>query len=451
MARRKVLFVSRAGDGLDQALQLVREGADVKATIRDESCASLYDGMIDKVKDWSRFIPWCDYVLFDYNGMAAEKKLISAYGKPAFGMGHSKKEFNIGGVKFHGYDHTEALEDNRSLVAEIFKSHGIGAEKESLEFKDVKEAIAHLKEHDVPHVVKVDIADDKATTFVGKRPDNEDMIGRLEGLHSRPGGAKVKSIVLEEKIDGVEVGVSAWCNGKKFIGPANVNFEHKKIAAGDLGFNTPEMGTVMYYEKDLSGRLFQETVAKLLPVLVKFDYRGQIDINCIINKSGIYVTEPTEREGYPALYIESELKITPWMELCHAVATGADIENEVSKDWAIGVCLVGEGFPFWKEGQKRMAGVPILGKDDKFIPTELFHHLHFYDAKLEGGQFLATGSYPLTATAKAPTLKEAQRAVYEDVIPQVDFDSMYYRHDIGDRVFEALQKLNAWGYDVRNN
>ncbi len=46
---------------------------------------------------------------------------------------------------------------------------------------------------------------------------------------------------------GVEVAVGAFFNGKEFVYPLNVNFEHKKLFPGNIGPSTGEMGTAMFW------------------------------------------------------------------------------------------------------------------------------------------------------------------------------------------------------------
>jgi phosphoribosylamine--glycine ligase len=447
----KILFVSKESNGGDMALRLVLEGNQVKLHIMEKDLHNL-DGLIEKETNWRAGVGWSDLVVFDDTGMDEYTKYVLRSGKPAFGMGHSPKDFKIHGASFQGHQFAGELEKNRNMSQEVMSELGIGEEIESLCFTDIPQAIEHLRKHKVPHVIKPELhGSGSEKTYVGKLPNNEDAIGWLETLPTRPGGGKVKKIEVEERKEGVEVACSSWFNGCEFVGPVNINFEHKLVAASEdgkgVGFNTGEMGTAMFYDDRPAkeNKLYTETLAKMGKWLSQFDYRGQMDINCIVNEDGVWPLEFTPRLGYPSSYIEDELQVAPWGELFKALGSGKSIDNKVSYDWAMGVVLVGEGYPFWDEGHKRMDQMPVLGLNDKNI-----EHLHPYDVRYDekSKRMVATGCYPLTATAKAKTIEECKRKVYEDVIPQVYFPGMFYRHDIGQRVKDNLGKLKEYGYDM---
>jgi phosphoribosylamine--glycine ligase len=57
---------------------------------------------------------------------------------------------------------------------------------------------------------------------------------------------RIKEFQLQRRIMGVEVVAGAFFNGKDFIHPICVNFEHKKLFPGDIGPSTGEMGTSMW-------------------------------------------------------------------------------------------------------------------------------------------------------------------------------------------------------------
>lgn len=443
---RRVLFLSSEGNGLDLAYRLQREGCSIKAYIEDKSCKGNFDGILDKTDNWKSLIPWSDLIVVDDNGLNKDFGVLFASNKPIFGIAKAKKYLTIGKDRFPAHQLSEKLEHDRHMAQEIMRYYKMGLPIESLEFSDVKQAIEHLKSHKTTHVVKSETStSDSAMTYVGELDSNEDVIGWLEALPKRPEGGKVKKIELEERIKGVEVGIQGWFTGGKFLNSININFEHKRIATGELGFNTGEMGTAMYQDSrpNEEVKLFTETLERITPLLVSADYRGQIDINCIVNEDGIYCLEFTPRLGYPAIYIEQELEAMPMYDLLYSIALGKPIENEIYNQWAVGALLVGEGFPFWDEGRKRMSNMPIIG-----VTKDNIDHIHFYDAAFKEGKLVSTGSYPLTATSKGDTLSEAQDKLYKEIIPKVFFPSVYYRTDIGDKVHEYVEYLRDWGYEI---
>ena len=53
--------------------------------------------------------------------------------------------------------------------------------------------------------------------------------------------------MLQDFIEGIEVGISAWMGSEGFLKPKNINFEFKKLMSDDYGPATGEMGTVCKY------------------------------------------------------------------------------------------------------------------------------------------------------------------------------------------------------------
>ena len=91
----------------------------------------------------------------------------------------------------------------------------------------------------------------------------------------------------------MEVAVGAFFNGKQFIYPVNINFEHKKLFPGNLGPPTGEMGTSMFWSPP--NQLFNQTLLKMESQLAEEGYVGYIDVNCIVNGNGIYPLKFTAR------------------------------------------------------------------------------------------------------------------------------------------------------------
>ena len=79
----------------------------------------------------------------------------------------------------------------------------------------------------------------------------------------------------------MEVAVGGFFNGKEFIRPVNINFEHKRLFPGNIGPSTGEMGTLMLWIH--KSRIFELTLEKIKQNLAASGYIGYIDVNCIAN------------------------------------------------------------------------------------------------------------------------------------------------------------------------
>ena len=100
----------------------------------------------------------------------------------------------------------------------------------------------------------------KRRLFVGDEDDGQDVIRVLEA-YKKSFPDEIKLFQLQRRVTGVEVAVGAFFNGKEFVYPLNVNFEHKKLFPGNIGPSTGEMGTTMFWSGP--NRLFNSTLEKM--------------------------------------------------------------------------------------------------------------------------------------------------------------------------------------------
>ncbi len=121
------------------------------------------------------------------------------------------------------------------------------------------------------------------------------MINVLAHYKERWAG-KIRVFQIQKYTDGVELAVGAFFNGKEFVMPVNINFEHKRLFPSDIGPNKDEMGTLIFWTQTI--KIFQLTLQKMKPQLVASDYVGYIDINCTANHSAMYPLEFTSRLAF---------------------------------------------------------------------------------------------------------------------------------------------------------
>lgn len=415
-----ILFLSRYGEGADIAFRMILDGHKVRLWIEDAKFKENADGLVPKVVDWRPHVQWADLAVFDYNS----KALASIWDQ-------IHKEVPCFGGSVFGH----RLEDDRAFARAIMDRCGLPA-LESKSFKTLKEAHAHLKSHPVPHAVKPSGSKvEKHHLIVGRRPDNSDALNRLELLMEQ--SLPVDSVEVEEKKDGVEVGLSGWFNGLDWVGPININFEHKRSHDREAGYLTGEMGTLCRYVEDPDLPLFRETLDKVKPLLRAANYRGQIDLNMIIGRDPqtgerfIAPLEFTPRIGYPAWALEDELHVTPWADLLMACAVGRQANFQVRFEWAVGVVLAAFGFPFDDKVNSISKGRVVEGLDEHSL-----EHLHPMNLRLnKKGQFCvsAGAGYVLVATGRGEKIHDAKERAYQ-ALSVVSLDDGFNRWDISDKI-----------------
>src|SRR5687767_7311164 len=301
----KFLFVSYEGLIADIAWQVVKEGHETRLWIQNPEERGIADGFVPKSDEWQREVDWADVVVFDdVLGMGTLAEELRARGKPVVG----------------GSAYTDRLEDDRAFGQQELKNVGVPIIPHQ-NFTSFDEAVAYVQENPNRYVIKPsgEAQNIKRLLFVGEEEDGRDVTQVLQD-YKRFLSDKVKEFQLQRRIMGVEVAAGAFFNGKEFVAPICVNFEHKKLFPGDIGPATGEMGTSMFWSEP--NRLFNATLKKMEAKLAEARFAGSIDVNCIVNSNGIYPLEFTPRFGYPAIDIQREGLLNQTGELLRGLAEG---------------------------------------------------------------------------------------------------------------------------------
>ncbi|HKJ18785.1 MAG TPA: hypothetical protein VJ984_15630 [Xanthomonadales bacterium] len=419
------LFVSYDGLIGDIAWQVLKEGHEVRYSVKSEKDREVGSGFVPMVEDWRAEVDWADVIVFDdVLGMGAEAEKLRARGKHVVG----------------GTAYTDMLEDDRSFGQEELKKHGISIIPYR-HFDGFEEAISFVRNNPGRYVIKPsgEAQNLKGLLFVGEEEDGSDVVQVLEDYH-QAWAEKIPSFQLQKRVVGVEVAVGAFFNGNEFVHPINVNFEHKKLFPGDLGPSTGEMGTAMFWSGP--NRMFNQTLRRLEPKLAEEGYVGYIDLNCIVSANNIYPLEFTARFGYPTIFIQQEGITTPISELLAGLASGELKKFKTRSGFQVGVRIVVPPFPFSDPETFR-----VKSKDTVIHFRKGKEGVHFEDVKLVNDEWLITGSSGviLVVVGTGPTMRQAQKQAYARVRNLI-IPHMYYRVDIGNRWFEDSDRLHNWGY-----
>lgn len=423
----RFLFVSYEGLIADTAWQVLKEGHEARLHILRPAEQDIADGFVPKVKDWRSEVGWAEVVVFDdvLGNMGAMAEEVRAAGKPVIG----------------GSPYSDRLEEDRAFGQQELKAAGVSIIPQE-NFSSFDEAMAYVQTNPTRYVIKPsgEAQNDKRLLFVGEEEDGRDVMQVLQD-YKRYQADRVKEFQLQRRIVGVEVAVCAFFNGREFLSPICVNFEHKKLFPGDIGPSTGEMGTTMFWSAP--NRLFNATLKKMEPRLAQAHYAGSMDINCIVNSNGIYPLEFTARFGYPAISIQQEGLLTPIGELLHGLASGTLAKLRARSGFQVGVRVVVPPFPY-SDPQT----FESTSKDSVILfKTPGREGVHIEEVKQVGDEWRVAGAsgVVLVVCGTGPTMKQAQRQAYNRV-RNVMIPYMYYRDDIGERWSEDSDRLHAWGY-----
>ncbi len=432
----RVLFVSEEMNGAELALKLKEEGCEVKLFIKDPKKKKCFKGMVERTYNWKKELSWVGrdgLILFDEVGYN--------YGKIQDCL--RKHEFNVVG----GGEMGDELELNREFGQRIMTDYGMDT-IDSYDFNDPEEAIRFIKQNPAEWVLKQD-DHDSAMNHVGKCKDGNDVISLLNSYIENE--TRIGKISLQKKVYGVEIGVGRYFNGNDWVGPIELNIEHKPLMNGDIGPMTPEMGTIMWYESDERNRLFQETLAKVRSYLQEINFKGDIEINCIVNEERACPLEFTTRFGWPATQLQVAIHKTPWKDFLMAIAKGDKIELDYKKGWGVVVTVVTPPYPLRDfDSGLFPEGFEIFFKEDLTEKDKENIHFEEVELKTRNGKksYFITGHYGylMFVTSVNESLKVAIKEAYAS-LNKVIIPRVFYRTDIGVKFMERdRKKLKQWGW-----
>lgn len=424
----KVLWISPEGHTLTFAHRLQEEGHQVRVYAPKHD--SLMNGLIKEfVDDWKAHTSWCDLAVV--NDVWEHTDLL-----------RTRVSRVVGGNGLF-----QRLENDRIFGKAIFKKLGMDV-RDCLSFDDFDKAIAFIKANPDKWVFKANGQADRTLGFVGKDPTGKDVIDRIEFYKDNAKGRMKHlwdkklgiSFVLERCADGIEVACGAYYDGRRFSG-VNINFEHKKRSAGNLGVSTGEQGTVVRM-LPMQTLLFRKTLAKLEPLLKKYPYNTDVDLNCIVTKDKVYILEITSRFGWPSESCNDQLRKIPYGEFMLRLADGTLSNSHFIADkFSIVFVISTFGYPYQKSYEEFGGGQP-------FTVPKKDPHIYLFEVMNEGGKYytaLEGEGQAMTVVATDKDLQTAKKKAI-DLIGKIELPGKDYRIDIGDKVEKNLKQLKEWGW-----
>jgi phosphoribosylamine--glycine ligase len=429
-----ILFISKDLAGADLCYSLKMEGHNARLFIEDKDQKNNLDGLVDKTEKWEDDLDWVTetgLIVFDTFGYGEIQDQLREKGYSV-----------VGGNKF-----ADMLEQDRQYGQKIFSVCGIGIVS-TVNFCNVTEAIKFVQENDGPWVIKQNGHANKSFNYVGQLKNGKDVISVLEN-YNRYNKKDCVSIDLQKKVEGIEIGVARYFNGNDWVGPIELNIEHKGLCDNDLGPKTDEMGTLMWYDSNEENKLFNETLKKLKPYLKSINFKGDIDINCIVNEKTVFPLEATPRFGSPSTQLQRELHISPWGDFLKAIADGTSYDLKYRQGFGIIVLVATPPFPYDGAMKKYCPnGEKILF--NKAMSHEEMKHIHFeevsLDTKTNELYISSKKGYVLHVGGTGKNVAEARKRTYE-LIDNIIIPKKFYRTDIGlNYINRDEAKLREWGW-----
>jgi phosphoribosylamine--glycine ligase len=430
----RVLFISNDLVAGNLAYIMTKEGCDVKMHIISKHQSKNFTNLVEKTSDWKKELRWVGkegLIVFDDIGHGKTQDQLRRQGYSVFG----------------GCELGDKLESDRAWGQQILRLYGIKTIP-TYNFKSIDSAIKFIKKNGGSWVLKQNGKASKSINFVSQFSDSRDIIEILDH-HNRHTQKHLSVITLQKKVKGVEIGVGRFFNGNDWVGPIEINIEHKRFFPGDLGPTTSEMGTLAWYTDNENNKLFRETLNKLKPFLHQIKFKGDIDIGCIIQGNSIYPLEFSPRFGSPIVHLQSEIHISKWHSFLKSIADGKQYDLKWKRGYGIVTLVAVPPFPY----AKKISRVTSLGSKVRFANSfkkSQFEHIHFEEVSKEEDteEYYISDSrgYVLYVTAMGRTVDLAQKKSKE-ILTKIFIPKMFYRNDIGTR-FKTVDilKLKKWGY-----
>lgn len=337
--------------------------------------------------------------------------------------------FQAAGLQIFGPTKAAAqLESSKAFAKQFMKQHGIPTAEYGT-FIDFEAARQFVHDFGKPVVVKADgLAAGKGVIVCDDAAQAEDALRRI--ILDQEFGAAGGTVVVEERLEGEELSVLAFCDGKTatVMPPAR---DHKRVFDHDEGPNTGGMGAYCDESSQLTPHLLDEINATVFKPAIDgmakngtpyvgvlyagLMLKGQkikvLEFNCRFGDPETQVILPRLHSGTDLNYmlgasLDGNLMLRPANWDSEAVAT---------------VVLTSPGYP-----GSYPKGLPISGLDDVPDDVIVFHA----GTTKKDGQVVTNGGRVLNVTAVGDTLEDALNRAYAG-IEKIHFEGMHYRKDIG--------------------
>jgi phosphoribosylamine--glycine ligase len=413
----RVLGVGHCGELGALYMRLAARGSAVRMHLDDPDSSDMLEGLVERAASLAAGLAWVrespdGLVIFEGTGWGELQDRLRREGLRVVG----------------GSALGDRLELDRAHGQRVLRDAGLQTTK-TVELDGFGAAIAHLERAPGRYVLKFSGAGFASTrSYVGVLDDGEDLLAVLRLQRANWRHDERPRIVLMDHLRGVEVGVGAFFDGTTFLRPANLDWEHKRFFAGNLGELTGEMGTVVTYRG--AERLFDRTLGRLAAPLRDSGYVGYINLNMIVNEAGPWPLELTCRFGYPGFAILSALHAEPWDAVLGRLCDGKGSTLDTHAGLAVGVVLTVPPFPY-PDGYERLSkGMPICFRRD--LDEGDRANLHYGEMRLAHGQLVTAGQigYVMVVTGRGDTIEAARREAYARA-EKVVIPNVRYRVDIG--------------------
>ncbi|MCH8914653.1 MAG: phosphoribosylamine--glycine ligase [Thaumarchaeota archaeon] len=338
-------------------------------------------------------------------------------------------KFNQNNLKVFGPSQKAAqLESSKIWGKNFMKRNDIPTTRFEI-FDDAQKAQDYVQSLDYKVVVKADgLAAGKGVIVCNS---NEEAFSAIQTiLVKKTFGDAGNHIIVEERLDGIEISYIALSDGKIAI-PMATSQDHKRIFDNDKGPNTGGMGAyspTSIIDDALAKKIQEKIIDKTIQAMKNegISFKGFLYAGIMISNNEPYVLEYNVRMGDPECQ-----PITMRMDFDLYDYFVASVDGKLSSmpptSWkhqsAVCVVLASEGYP-----ESYVKNEEISGFDSVSNNTHIFHS----GTKKLDGKILSNGGRVLGVTALGDSLESAITNAYT-AAEKISWPHKYYRKDIGQK------------------
>ena len=427
---RRVLVVGGGGREHALAWKLAQDGAEVLVAPGNAGTAAIAENVAISSTDIPALVALAQAREVDLTVVGPEAALVAGI----------VDAFEAAGLRIFGPSAKAAQLEGSKLFCKKILHRGDVPTAMFREFRSAAAARTYLEaREDTPVVVKADgLAAGKGVFVCSTR---EAALAAVATLADDPQfTAAAGGILVEERLDGVEVSVMAITDGRTIVTLPPLQ-DHKAAHDGDEGPNTGGMGAYCP-TPFVDATLLAEIEARILVPTVhamrraKVPFHGVLYAGLMLTAQGPKVLEFNARFGDPeceALLVRLESSLLTLLD----AATDRQLETVAPPTWRNGasvtVVMASDGYP-----GTVIKGRPIRGLEAAAAieSVEVFHAA----TRLADGQPVTDGGRVLAVTAVDESLARAKLRAYT-AVKEIRWPGGWCRKDIADKGLNREREL----------
>ena len=321
------------------------------------------------------------------------------------------------------------LESSKSFAREVMQESGVPGPEYAV-FRGESEALDYLRRNPGPRVVKADgLAAGKGVAVCDDETQAAEAVRAC--MSGRAFGDAGATVLLEERLEGREVSVFAFCDGE-YISPLVAVCDYKRLNDGDNGPNTGGMGSYSppgFWTPELCAEVERSIMRPVVKAMAEqgTPYRGVLYAGLMLTPDGPRVLEFNCRLGDPETQVLMPRLASDPLELMLACCQGNLDAVQVCWDdrHYVGVVMASGGYP-----EQYDTGLEITGlepEDGNAADTQVF------TAGVTSGPSgcpATSGGRVLTVVGGGVSIAEARERAYTR-LSSIAFERAHWRGDIG--------------------